>query len=157
MSWSNIKKSKSQKKNLAKLSSSQCTVGNVVCKIPKMAIFCQKIAFFQVISHVHKTKRTLFSSSLKVEEKKVTLSLKMWFLSQDMAILSKKSHFWPKNGHIVATPRVRLSLPVVQSSRNMTKIIKIIEKKGFRSLIGVNLENSAKNVIKLVNLKAYVD
>ena len=38
----------------------------------------------------------------------------------------------------------------------MTKIIKIIEKKGFRSLIGVNLENSAKNVIKLVNLKAYV-
>ena len=46
---------------------------------------------------------------------------------------------------------------MVQSSGNIAKIIKIIEKKGFRSLIGVNLENSAKNVIKLVNLKAYVD
>ena len=46
---------------------------------------------------------------------------------------------------------------MVQSSRNITKIIKMIEKKGFRSLFGVNLENSVKNVIKLVNLKAYVD
>ena len=45
-----------------------------------------------------------------------------------MAILSKKSHFRPKNGNIVAKPRVRLSLPVVQSSGNIAKIIKIIEK-----------------------------
>ena len=52
---------------------------------------------------------------------------------------------------------VWLSLPVVQSSRNIAKIIKITEKKGFRSLIGVNIENSAKNVIKLANFKAYSD
>ena len=69
----------------------------------------------------------------------------------------KKDPFLPKNGHIVAKPRVRLSLPVVQSSRNIAKIIKIIEKKGFRAVIGCNLENSAKNVLKLVNFKAYID
>ena len=46
---------------------------------------------------------------------------------------------------------------MVQSSRNIAKIIKIIEKKGFRSLIGVNIENSEKNVIKLANFKAYID
>ena len=57
----------------------------------------------------------------------------------------------------MAKPRVRLSLPVVQSSGNIAKIIKIMENKGFRSLIGVNLENSAKNVLKLVNFKAYID
>jgi len=57
----------------------------------------------------------------------------------------------------VAKPRVRLSLPVVQSSRNIAKIIKIIEKKGFRAVIGCNLENSAKNVLKLVNFKADID
>ena len=77
-----------------------------------------------------------------------------------MATLSKnvkKEPFSTKNGHIVAKPRVRLSLPVVQSSRNIAKIIKITEKKGFRSLIGVNIENSAKNVIKLANFKAYSD
>jgi len=77
-----------------------------------------------------------------------------------MATLSKnvkKEPFLTKNGHIVAKPRVRLSLPVVQSSRNIAKIIKITEKKGFRSLIGVNIENSAKNVIKLANFKAYID
>ena len=45
-------------------------------------------------------------------------------------------------------------MPVVQSSRNIAKIIKIIEKKGFRAVIGCNLENSAKNVLKLVNFKA---
>ena len=74
-----------------------------------------------------------------------------------MATLSKhvkKEPFSTKNGHIVAKPRVRLSLPVVQSSRNIAKIIKIIEKKGFRAVIGCNLENSAKNVLKLVNFKA---
>ena len=52
---------------------------------------------------------------------------------------------------------LQLDLPVVQSSRNIAKIIKITEKKGFRSLIGVNIENSAKNVIKLANFKAYID
>ena len=46
---------------------------------------------------------------------------------------------------------------MVQSSRNIARIIKITEKKGFRSLIGVNIENSAKNVIKLANFKAYSD
>ena len=101
---------------------------------------------------------TLFISSLKVEGKKVMLSLKLWFLSWYMVALSKKlskkSHFWSKNGHIVTKPRVRLSLPVVQSSINIAKIIKIIEKKGFRAVIGCNLENSAKNVLKLVNFKA---
>ena len=62
-----------------------------------------------------------------------------------------------KNGHIVTKPRVRLSFAVVLSSKNIAKLIKIREKKGFRPLIGINLENSAKNVIKLVNFKAYID
>ena len=66
----------------------------------------------------------------------------------------KRAIFDKKNGHIVAKRRVRLSLPVVQSSRNNAKIIKIIEKNGFRAEIGWNLENSAKNVLKLVNFKA---
>ena len=35
-----------------------------------------------------------------------------------------------------------------QSSKNIAKIIKIIEKKGFRAEIGCNLENSAQKCAK---------
>ena len=64
-------------------------------------------------------------------------------------------NFWFRKASLSVS--VWLSLPVVQSSRNIAKIIKIIEKKGFRAVIGCNLENSAKNVLKLVNFKASID
>ena len=89
MSWSNIKKRKGPKKKLAKLSSSQCTVGNVGGKISKMAIDTKKWPFFSLLAKYIVSKHTLFLSSLKMEEKEVSFSLKLWFFSWDMATLSK--------------------------------------------------------------------
>ena len=70
----------------------------------------------------------MFLSSLKVEEKKSDPIFEIVISELRYGHFVKKEPFWPKNGHIVAKPRVRLSLPVVQSSGNIAKIIKIIEK-----------------------------
>ena len=103
MSWSNIKKSKSQKKKLAKLSSSQCTVGNVVCKIPKMAICLPKNCHFSGYKpYTLKISALCFYLLLKLKKKKWTYLwncdfwAEIWPFCQKGAIFDQKmAILWP--------------------------------------------------------------